>query len=250
MPADRLTRLLRHASDRVRPPGRWPPAGPTAARRAVPPAPSPPAPARVQPDKVRCRAAATTAAAAVVLAPLASNITETRMGPKNVCVTCSSNASPSCTFVPPMKDGGGLEIVGPAREHRSVNQPRHVLGPDSAILKQMIHLAIDRHDRVEHAGMTIGIELNQNSRFRHRPPPSSADLRPQGERSERSSSARSRCPTGQGTLTLGRVTEDAVKRAGPQLRPRQSLWNRARQNAHRSAGPSGRAWSGETRTVA
>jgi hypothetical protein len=52
-----------------------------------PTGPVPPSTSAVAPGRGTCFAAASTAAAAVVLAPLASIITDTRTGPKNVRTT-------------------------------------------------------------------------------------------------------------------------------------------------------------------
>ena len=68
--------------------------------------PTGPVPARivaVAPFNSICRAAANTAAAAVVLQPLESIITETRIGPKKTLLIFSIIASPLATSDPPTK---------------------------------------------------------------------------------------------------------------------------------------------------
>ena len=60
-----------------------------------------------------CLSTASTAAVAVVLAPLASIITDTRIGPKKVRFTSSSSASPAATLEPPMKIAVCFSSSGP-----------------------------------------------------------------------------------------------------------------------------------------
>ncbi len=90
-----------------------PPPGPAAAPRAARPARSRPARRPSYPPDLACLSTAITAAAAVVLAPLASSITDTRIGPKNVRFTSSSSVSPAATLEPPMKIAVCFSSSGP-----------------------------------------------------------------------------------------------------------------------------------------
>ena len=54
-------------------------------------------------ERSTCLPTASTAAAAVVLAPLASMSTDTRIGPKKVRFTSANKSSPAATFEPPTK---------------------------------------------------------------------------------------------------------------------------------------------------
>ena len=115
-----------------------------------------------------CLAAASTAAAAVVLAPLESSITETRIGPKNVRCTCASSASPAATSEPPIKIAVRAQVVDAAREHGAVDQVAHLRDLHVAVAKQLVDAGIDRHHGVEHAGLRVAIELHQDLGFAHR----------------------------------------------------------------------------------
>jgi hypothetical protein len=57
------------------------------------------------------------------------------------------------------------QVVGASREHSSVNQSPYIARLHSAILKQMVNTGINGHDTVEHAGVNVGVELNQDSRL-------------------------------------------------------------------------------------
>ena len=103
-----------------------------------------------------------------MLAPLASNRTETRNGPKNVFLTFSSTASPAATFEPPMKRAVAVRSAGPAREECPVNQVADVLRRHAAVAEQMLDTRIDGHNAVEDAGLRIGVELDQDLRFHGR----------------------------------------------------------------------------------
>ncbi len=144
-----------------------PPAGKAAGPRAGPPARSPPARRSVPLRAIRpgSASAAMTAAAAVVLAPLASNNTDTRNGPKNVFVTFSSTASPAATFEPPMKRAVADEVGRAPREQGPVNQVANVLRRHAAVPEQMLDTRIHGHHAVEDAGLRIGVELDQDLGF-------------------------------------------------------------------------------------
>ena len=54
--------------------------------------------------------------------------------------------------------------VGPRVNRAAVHQIAHILRPHAAVAKQVVDARINRHDAVEHAGLRIAIETNQNLR--------------------------------------------------------------------------------------
>ena len=61
-----------------------------------------------------------------------------------------------------------VQIAGPARKNRTVNQWAHLGTLHGTILQQLGHPGIQRNDRIKHARMRVGIELDQDVWFAHR----------------------------------------------------------------------------------
>ncbi len=107
-------------------------ADPDRCHRGLPPGRGsklPPAPSR----------AARTAAAAVVLQPLASKRTETRKFAKKVLVTSFKIASPASDIRPAHEDRRPLELGGTTREQGPIDQVADGIRLNPAMAKQMIH---------------------------------------------------------------------------------------------------------------
>ena len=100
--------------------------------------------------------------AAVVLQPLQSSITETRNGPKNAFCTWREDllAEPDPLAADP--DGHRLEVVHPAGEERVLHERAHAVRLHTAVGEQDVDIGVVRDDRVERAGVLVGVELEQD----------------------------------------------------------------------------------------
>ena len=100
--------------------------------------------------------------AAVVLQPLESSITETLNGPKNAFCTSAKISSPAATCLPPTQIGHVLQVIRPAGEERVLRERARVLALHVAVGEQDVHVGVVRDDRVERAGVLLGVELEQD----------------------------------------------------------------------------------------
>ena len=116
----------------------------------------------VAPASGTCFRAQSTAAAAVVFAPFESSITETRIGPKKHSRALASSFSPAATSAAADEHGRVLQVGRAAREHRAVDEVAHGVGRHAAVPQQLVDARIDRHDRVEHARLRIGVEAEED----------------------------------------------------------------------------------------
>ena len=122
-----------------------------------------------RPSSCRCFAAARTAAAAVVLAPLASSMTDTRRPNCGImCLSASASSfSPALTSLPPTKSAVLFRSIGAAREDRAVDQALHLLRLDAAVAEDFVGPGIDGDDAVEDAGVRVAVELDEDLAFVH-----------------------------------------------------------------------------------
>ena len=93
--------------------------------------------------------------------PFESISTETRIGPKNAFLTAFSSASPGDVAAAD-EDRGVFQIGGTARKDRAVDEPGDILRRDAAVAEKLIDARIHGDNTVEHAGMGVSIELNEN----------------------------------------------------------------------------------------
>ena len=68
---------------------------------------------------------------------------------------------------PADEDGRMLQVVRPAREDSPVYQVAHLLRPDAAVAEHLVRARVDGDDAIEHAGLRIGVELDQNLALVH-----------------------------------------------------------------------------------
>src|SRR5262249_21071017 len=61
------------------------------------------------------------------------------------------------------EDRGPGKLFGPAGEDRPMHKRLNRLGRDAAIAEDLVDVRIDRHHAVEHAGLRIRIELDQDA---------------------------------------------------------------------------------------
>src|SRR5262249_48692028 len=60
------------------------------------------------------------------------------------------------------EDGGAFEIGRAARKHRAVHEITHGIRRDATVAEQMIHASVDGDDAVEHAGLRVGVETDED----------------------------------------------------------------------------------------
>ena len=102
-----------------------------------------------------------TAAAAVVLQPLASIIALTRNGPKKVFWTAANRLSAVLDVGAAHPHRGVPEVGGPAREDRAVDQRRHVGSGHAAVAQHLVGAGVVGDDPVERARIPVRVELEE-----------------------------------------------------------------------------------------